>query len=215
MTASHEALIRSVTQVAAVPLVPEVTLNLLMPDHPLWTATPDEARAHGLDLPYWAFAWPGGQALARWLLDHPELVRGRSVIDLGSGCAIEGVAARLAGASRVVCIDADPVAAVACSLNARLNGVELEVRVGDALAELPLSGALVLAGDFTFEPSLASRLAEWLARTPGCDVLLGDARRVPLPFSVELLGSVLAPFDGDPRGRSVPWPVDVLRVATR
>ncbi|MCA2980494.1 MAG: 50S ribosomal protein L11 methyltransferase [Myxococcaceae bacterium] len=125
-----------------------------MPSSPLWHATPEEAAALGLAQPYWAVAWPGGQALARWVLDHPEAVAGRRVLDVGSGGAIEGLAAAKAGAAVVVCADVDPVAAVVASMNAALNGLDgrgTSVRgpggaVGDLAADAPAAAAPVGGG---------------------------------------------------------------------
>lgn len=109
------------TRAASPTLVPEVTLHLLTPDSPHWHASDPSA----LGWPYWAVAWPGGQALARYVLDHPETVRGRRVLDFGSGGAVEGLAAAMAGAASVLCADIDPLAAEAAHANAGLNGVRL------------------------------------------------------------------------------------------
>lgn len=107
------------TRVATPTLVPEIRLHLLTPDSPHWHASDPQA----LGWPYWAVAWPGGQALARYVLDHPEVVRGRRVLDFGSGGAVEGIAAMKAGALSVLCADVDPLAAEAARANAALNGV--------------------------------------------------------------------------------------------
>lgn len=201
--------VRSLTRLGAVPLVPEVMLHLLMPDHPLWAGTPADAEALGVPMPYWAFAWPGGQALARWILDHPSLVRGRRVLDLGCGGAIEAIAAAKAGAAQVRCVDLDPYAVCAARLNAMANDVSLVAAVGDAL-ELDVGEAeVVLVGDLSFEPGITRTLEAWIARHP-VEVVMGDAGRVPLSGEYEVLGRLQAPFDGDPRG-SVPWTVTILR----
>lgn len=211
-----EALIRSVTEVASVPLVPEVRLHLLMPSHALWRASPDEAKAHGLDMPYWAFAWPGGQALARWVLDHDESVRGRRVLDVGSGGAIEGVAAALRGA-HVTCVDVDAVANVCATLNANENGVSLETLTLAPLARAAESFDcdVVLVGDLTFDESITARLLPWLEahHALGRVVLVGDAGRVPIPSRFEVVGSFAAPFDGNPEG-STNWSVQVRCLRT-
>ncbi len=204
-----QELVRSATRLATVPLVPEVKLHLLMPDHPLWHATPEEAAREGLVMPYWAVAWPGGQLLARWILDHPHFVRGKRVLDVGCGGAIEGLAAALAGAAQVACLDLDPLAIAAVTLNAEANGVSLEARVGDVLEALVADVDVVLVGDLSFEVDFTRRLEAWIARSTA-EVLLGDAGRVPLTLAVECLAEGQAPFDGDPRG-SVPWTVRVVR----
>jgi predicted nicotinamide N-methyase len=207
-----------VTEVASVPLVPEVRLHLLMPTSPLWHATPDEAARAGLVMPYWAVAWPGGQALARWVLDHPSLVAGQRVLDVGSGGGIEAVAAAKAGAARVVCADVDPVAGEALMLNAALNGVELEAFTQDLLDRPPgaLDAEVVLVGDVTFDEAITERLVPWLRAHAalGRTVLVGDAGRVPLPADFVALGTHAAPFDGNPLG-STDWRVTVRRLGTR
>jgi predicted nicotinamide N-methyase len=202
----------AVTDVASVPLVPELRLHLLMPTHPLWRATPEEAEAQGLRMPYWAVAWPGGQALARWVLDHPELVAGRAVLDIGSGGAIEGLAAARVGARAVQCWDLDPLAAEAAQLNGVLNGVLLETVVDDPLARSPveLSGEVLLVGDLTFDEAIVTRLVPWLRAHVelGRTVLLGDAGRVALPPDFIAVGRHAAPFDGNPQG-STDWMVTI------
>lgn len=212
MTREAEALVRSVTQLSSVPLVPELRLHLLMPSSPLWRATPEEARLQGLELPYWAFAWPGGQALARWVLDHRETVHGKRVLDVGSGGAIEALAAMTSGATSVVCADVDPVAAIAAQLNATANGVTLETATVDVLTRSAASFDcdLVLVGDLTFDEALTARLVPWLEahHALGRTVLVGDAGRVVLPSDFEAIGGHSAPFDGNPEG-STNWFVQV------
>lgn len=211
----QRTLIGSVAAVSSVPLVPELELHLLPPTHPLWHASPEEAARHGLDMPFWAFAWPGGQALARWVLDHPDLVRGRRVLDVGSGGAIEGLAARLAGAAGVVCADVDALASRCALLNAELNGLSVETLTADVLEREPASLAcdVVLVGDLSFDEAITARLVPWLRahRALGRDVLVGDAGRVALPADFVELGAHEAPFDGNPSG-SVSWRISVRRV---
>jgi len=211
-TLAIDALIRSVTEVATVPLVPELRLHLLMPSHPLWRATPAEASAQGLELPYWAFAWPGGQALARWVLDHPPAVLGKRVLDVGSGGAIEGLAALKAGAAHVTCADVDVMASVCATMNAAQNHGSLEVLTTDVL-ERP-AGAfdcdVVLLGDLTFDEAITARLVPWLLahHALGRAVLVGDAGRVRLPEAFVEVATYQAPFDGNPTG-STDWPISV------
>src|SRR5215208_2317794 len=111
------------TEIKRPPLVPEIALHLATEVTPIWQATEESLSRGGVPPPYWAFAWAGGQALARFLLDHPEMVRGREVLDIGSGSGIVAIAAAKAGASRVVAAEIDPVAAAAIAMNAPLNGV--------------------------------------------------------------------------------------------
>jgi predicted nicotinamide N-methyase len=146
-------------------------------------------------LPFWAFPWVGGLALARFLLDEPGQVRGRSVIDIGTGsglCAI--VAARL-GASDVVAVDVDPLATAAAELNARLNGVRPTIVRRDILGDPPPSANLVLAGDIAYEGLMASRMEGWLrhAARLGAVVLIGDPGRRHLPAGLDRLATYDVP----------------------
>src|SRR5438552_2479290 len=122
-TIDRAAFIRSHTSILAPPLVPEIRLHLAHEAVPLWQKTEEELGQMGLPPPFWAFAWAGGQALARYVLDNDEIVRGRSVIDLASGSGLVGIAAAKAGATRVIAADIDRFAAEAIALNAVLNGV--------------------------------------------------------------------------------------------
>ncbi|HZY03191.1 MAG TPA: 50S ribosomal protein L11 methyltransferase [Anaeromyxobacteraceae bacterium] len=174
--------IRARTAPAPVPLAPEISLYTATELTPLWRAT--SAELEGWDpSPYWAFPWAGGQALARFLLDHPEAVRGRRVFDFASGSGIGAIAAMRAGASRAVAADLDPMCQAAVQLNAGLNRVEVGFRPGDAIGD-PLEGFdLVLAGDVFYERSLADRALAWfraLARR-GVRVLAGDPGRLYSP----------------------------------
>jgi predicted nicotinamide N-methyase len=174
--------IRARTAPAPVPLAPEISLYTATELTPLWRAT--SAELEGWDpSPYWAFPWVGGQALARFLLDHPEAVRGRSVFDFASGSGVGAIAAMRAGASRAVAADLDPMCQAAVQLNAGLNRVEVGFRPGDAIGD-PLEGFdLVLAGDVFYERSLAERAVAWfraLARR-GARVLAGDPGRLYSP----------------------------------
>lgn len=188
-------------------LVPELPLWLLPPDAPAWSH--DDPAALGW--PYWAFAWPGGQALARAVLDAPELVAGRRVLDFGSGCGVEGLAALRAGAASVCCADVDPYARRAARRNAEALGLRVETTEADLLGH---AGAwdVVLAGDVCFEPRLAAAVMAWLRREAarGVRVLVGDPGRVEVDRSgYTRLGTWRAPFDGDPRGAAL-WDTQVL-----
>jgi predicted nicotinamide N-methyase len=145
--------------------------------------------------PYWAFAWPGGQALAAHLLAHRKLVEDRRFIDIGSGSGIAAIAALLAGARSALAVDVDPLAEIAARLNAQANGVSLATTTDDLLGR-PIDADVVLIGDLVYEPELMSRVTGFLerARRSGAVVLLADrttARRPPLPF--ELLAEYVAP----------------------
>lgn len=198
------------TRPASPTLVPEVTLHLLTPDSPHWHASDPQA----LGWPYWAVAWPGGQALARYVLDHPETVRGRRVLDFGSGGAVEGLAAAKAGAASVLCADIDPRAADAARANAALNGVTLDTTIDDLIGTPRGAWDVVLAGDVCFEPAFAARVLAWLRAlaAEGCLVLLGDPSRVALATeALEDLAAYDAPHDGDLRALTR-WTTRVARV---
>jgi predicted nicotinamide N-methyase len=190
-------------------LVPELRLWLLPPDSPLWHASSPEA--HGW--PYWAFAWPGGQALARYLLDHPATARGRRVLAFGAGGGVEAVAAMRAGALQALCADLDPTACEVAQDNAALAGVALATTTLDLVGSSP-EAELMLVGDACYEPALAARVGPWLRAQAarGLEVLVGDPGRVPLALPGEVLATYPAPFDGDPRGGQL-WPTTVTRVA--
>lgn len=133
--------------------------------------------------PYWAHWWGGGLALARFLLDRPERVRGRSVLDLGTGSGLVAIAAAMAGAERVEAWDVDPYAVLACRLNAADNGVVVDARLGDPLGGEPPDAAVVLVGDLFYESALAGRVTAFLERCvgAGAEVLVGDPWRPHLP----------------------------------
>ncbi len=180
------AFITAQTRVRPASLVPEISLHLADQVTPLWHASEAELERNNLPPPYWAFAWPGGQALARHLLDHPALARGKRVLDFAAGCGIAAIAAAKTGGT-VTAAEIDRVAAAAMRLNAALNQVTLEIVVEDVTAR-PLSGTapawdLVLAGDVFYERPMAERVEPWLrglARA-GATVLVADPGRAYLP----------------------------------
>lgn len=147
---------------------------------PLWEEL-ESAFGAGQDPPYWAWSWPGSQALARYLLDHPETVQDREVLDLGAGNGLSAVAARLAGARAVLANDVDPLAAAMASLTASLNGVEMECGAEDLLDSDPVAGRfeVILVGDLFYSADLARRAGGWLRRTlgQGTLVLVGEPGR--------------------------------------
>lgn len=156
-------------------IVPEIELRLCDDIVVLWKVTGEDAPP-----PFWAVAWLGGQALARYVLDHPDLVRGHRVLDLGSGSGLVAIAASMAGASSVLAADIDPLSATAIALNAAANGVTLDVTVDDLLDTEPPDVEVVLAGDVWYEQGTAERITAWLARSRAT-VLLGDPGRAYLP----------------------------------
>jgi predicted nicotinamide N-methyase len=174
------------TQLRSVPLVPDIRLHLASDPISLWQRTELTSGRTGLDPPFWAFAWAGGLALARYLLDHPEMVRGRHAIDIASGSGVVGIAAAIAGAAAVTAYDIDPVAAVAIRMNAAANDVTVPAVCADVLDQdnLPASGAeLVLIADAFYERDLAGKVTKLAerGRARGAAVLVGDFGRAYLP----------------------------------
>ena len=181
MNSHHAAFIRRETAVASPPLVPELRLHLASEITPIWRATEAALAREGVDPPYWAFAWPGGQATARHLLDRPELVAGKTVLDFAAGSGLAAIAAARAGAIAEA-NDIDPVAAVAIGLNAALNKVSVAVTIDD-LTGGPCRWQAVLAGDVCYEKPMAERVFPWLQRcaAAGALVLMADPGRAYLP----------------------------------
>lgn len=181
----RENFIRRNTAVAAPPLVPEIRLHLATEVTPIWQATEAVLERHGLPPPFWAFAWAGGQALARYLLDHRSEVAGRDVLDFGAGSGIVAIAAALAGAARVTAAEIDSFAVAVITLNAALNGVAVAVTTADLLAEKAPFHNLVVAADVCYERPMARDVTEWLQRcaAEGSLVLLADPGRAYAPRS--------------------------------
>jgi predicted nicotinamide N-methyase len=171
------------TRLLAVPLVPEIRLHLAEESLAIWRSTEEELGRLNVPPPWWAFAWAGGQAVARYVLDHPSLAAGRNVLDLGAGSGLVGIAAMRAGASQVVAADTDPFALAAIGLNAAVNGVVVEATGNDLLAAPPSGFDLVLVGDLFYERTLAERVLTFLraADAQGATVLVGDPRRSYFP----------------------------------
>jgi predicted nicotinamide N-methyase len=177
------AFVRHNTAISAPPLVPEIRLHLATEVTPIWQATEELLARTGLPPPFWAFAWAGGQALARYLLDHREHVVGRSVLDFGAGSGLVAIAAAAAGAARVLAADTDHFAAAAIAINATLNGVSLEVTTADLIGTLDPRWQVVTAGDVCYEQPMAESIIPWLRFLVqrGRLVLLGDPGRAYLP----------------------------------
>jgi predicted nicotinamide N-methyase len=181
LPADPEGFIRANTALEAPAMVPEFKLWLASEYVPIWQATEDWLEEHNVDPPYWAFCWPGGQAVARYLLDHPDLVRGKRVIDFAAGSGVSSLAAVRAGAQSVVANDIDALSLVAARLNAEANGLALETSQEDWLVgpEGAPQADVILAGDVCYEREMSQRTLDWLcghARL-GRLVLLGDPGR--------------------------------------
>jgi predicted nicotinamide N-methyase len=176
------AFIRAETRLRPVPHAPEIQLHVADEATELWQRTEEELGSIGLPPPFWAFAWAGGQALARYVLDHPDEVRGRSVLDFASGSGLVAIAAARAGAAQVLACDIDPFAIAAIRLNAAANGVAIDP------IQVDLVGGdggwdAVLAGDICYENDLARRAVDWFSNLTrrGATVLIGDPGRSYLP----------------------------------
>jgi len=184
VTADPADFVRRNTAVGRPPLVPEIALHLATEVTPLWQATEESLSRFGTPPPFWAFAWAGGQALARYLLDNPDLVAGREVLDIGSGSGIVAIAAAMAGAAAVTAAEIDPFAAAAIALNAPLNGVALKIETRDLLDRAAAGWGVALAGDICYEEPMSSRavaLLRRIAARTGRLALLGDPGRAYLP----------------------------------
>ena len=178
------------TQPARMPLLPEIELRLAPDSVLLWDKIERNFTGRRVGAPYWAFAWAGGQALARYILDHPDLVAGRRVLDIASGSGLVAIAAAKAGAKHVIANDVDLLSVVALSINAGVNNSPIEANSADLLADdSPLDPAnidVLLLGDVFYEPDLGSRACALMqrCRAAGCLVLSGDPGRALLPANL-------------------------------
>ena len=183
MALDAAAFVRRNTVVAAPSLVPEIRLHLASEVTPIWQASEEALAQQGVPPPFWAFAWAGGQALARYLLDRPQLVRGAGILDFGAGSGIVAIAAAKAGAAPVAAAEIDTIGAAAIALNAALNEVEVRVTAADPLTAPAEFWPVVTAGDVCYERPMADRVTAWLRRcaAAGSHVLLADPGRAYLP----------------------------------
>jgi len=176
------AFIRAETRLLPVPHTPEIALHVADEATELWQRTEEELGEIGLPPPFWAFAWAGGQALSRYILDNPETVRGRRVLDFASGSGLVAIAAMKAGAAEVTACDIDGFAIAAIQLNAEANGVQVTPVQADLIGQ-DHGWETILAGDICYERDLAERVIEWLFALSrrGATVLIGDPGRSYLP----------------------------------
>ncbi|MDX5331941.1 MAG: methyltransferase [Caulobacteraceae bacterium] len=179
----RRAFILANTRPQTPPHTPELTLHLADEITPIWRMTEEALEKIGLPPPFWAFAWAGGQALARYVLDNPHIVAGKRVIDFASGSGIVAVAAAWAGAAQVLAADIDPFCGAALAVNATANGVTCDFTDADLLEAPPPAVDVILAGDICYEKPLAQRVMDWLwqARRRGAVVLIGDPGRSYFP----------------------------------
>ena len=178
----REAFIRAHTRLLPVPHAPELSLHVAEEATELWQKTEDELAVIGLPPPFWAFAWAGGQALARYLLDHAQIVAGRRVLDFASGSGLVAIAAAKMGAGPVEACDIDGFAAAAISINAAANGVAVLPRCEDLIGR-DEGWEVICAGDVCYEREMAERVIDWLSglSARGATVLIGDPGRSYLP----------------------------------
>jgi predicted nicotinamide N-methyase len=174
--------IRAHTEIGRAALVPEIALHLASEITPIWRATEEWLRQQNIEPPFWAFAWPGGQATARHLLDHPETVRGKRILDFAAGCGIAAIAASMSGAAEVEAAEIDPLARAACRLNAVLNGVRIATPGGDVVGDAR-RWDMILCGDVCYEAPMTAHILPWLRRmaAEGAEVWLADPGRAYLP----------------------------------
>ena len=170
------------TSIFSPPHVPEVRLHLADEAHDLWHKTEEELDQSGLPPPFWAFAWAGGQGLARFVLDNPGTVRGKRVIDFASGSGLVGIAAIMAGASEATCADIDPYAFEAAQLNASLNNMSVSPVCRNLIGGMP-EADVILAGDVFYDRQFAAELTPWFEALAarGVDIVVGDPGRAYLP----------------------------------
>jgi predicted nicotinamide N-methyase len=207
---SRKAFIRANTVLRAPPIVPEVQLHLASEVMNLWNETEALSAAHiagvaTLPPPYWAFAWPGGQAMARYILDHADEFAGKSVLDFGAGSGLVAIAAAKGGAVPVIASDIDPLAFAAIELNAEANTVFIEPIANDLIGTNGRWNA-VLAGDMCYERPLAERLTAWLRTlaAEGTRVLIGDPGRNYFPQGgIERLATYSVPTPRDLEDRDI------------
>ncbi|HLN24038.1 MAG TPA: 50S ribosomal protein L11 methyltransferase, partial [Patescibacteria group bacterium] len=158
------AFIRANTVLSQPPVCPEITLYLATEITPLWEATEAFLAEKNLPPPFWAFAWVGGQALSRYVLDNPDLVAGKRVLDFAAGCGMTAIAAALCGAARSEAAEIDAVAAASITVNAEVNGVQVEVLLDDVLERTDCPWDVVMAGDVCYERPMAEKVFAWLRR---------------------------------------------------
>jgi predicted nicotinamide N-methyase len=177
-----EEFVSAQTAISRAPLVPEIALHLASEITPIWQATEAWLADQNIEPPFWAFAWPGGQALARAVLDNPALVSGKRVLDFAAGCGIAAIAAAQAGAVMVEAAEIDPLALAAVRLNAALNGVAVATPPGDVVGA-PCRWDVIFAGDVCYEAPMTAHILPWLRGlvAAGAEVLIADPGRAYLP----------------------------------
>jgi predicted nicotinamide N-methyase len=182
LSGDPEAFLHAHTILDRAPLVPEIALHLATQITPIWRATEAWLDTEGIEPPFWAFAWPGSQALARMVLDDPAMVRGRRVLDFAAGCGLAAIACAMAGARSVEAAEIDPLAVAATRLNAAANGVAVMAELGDVVGA-QCRWDVILCGDVCYERPMTAHVLPWLRRmaADGAEVLVADPGRAYLP----------------------------------
>ena len=189
----HAEFIQANTILSAPPMLPELWLHLASSVVPFWQATETWLAEVNVQAPFWAFPWPGGQALARFLLDNPSLVRGRRVLDFAAGSGVAAIAAALSGAASVEVADIDPMALSAAALNARVNGADITVLEDDVVGA-PCRWDLILAGDVFYEAPMTGRILPWLRiMARQTEIWTADPGRAYLPEGLEPICAYTVP----------------------
>lgn len=183
MIKDKTAFIRDNTKLLAPPLVPEIKLHLAEESLPIWLKTEEELGEINVPPPFWAFAWAGGQALARYLLDNPGVVAGKTVLDLGCGSGLTAIAPMLAGARSALAADIDELALVATRLNAAVNGVVVKTTSADLLSGAPKPFDVTLVGDLFYERAMSEHVLAYIeaAAKGGSLIMIGDPQRNYFP----------------------------------
>ncbi|MDD3371401.1 MAG: methyltransferase [Alphaproteobacteria bacterium] len=198
--------IRAQTQVLSPAIVPELRLHLATEVMPLWQKTEEALREDGVQPPFWAFAWPGGQGVARYILDNPEIVAGRRVLDLASGSGLIAIAAMKAGAKSAMAVDIDRLALEACGLNAGLNAVSIRTCEQIDFARPYRNADAIFAGDICYQQAMSTTLLRWLRICVEADipVLIGDPGRAYVPErGLQKLASYEVPTSRDLEDKDV------------
>lgn len=178
---SPENFVAANTVLSVAPLVPEISMYLASELTPIWQATEDWLREKNIEPPFWAFAWPGGQALARHILDHPEMVAGKRVLDFAAGCGIAAIAAARAGATAVEAAEIDPLAIAAIHRNAAANHVSITAATRDVIGDA-CRWDLILCGDVCYEAPMTGHILPWLrGMAHTAEVWIADPGRAYLP----------------------------------
>ncbi len=186
--------VRANTVLGHAPLVPEIALHLAAEITPIWQASEAWLQENNVEPPFWAFAWPGGQALARHVLDHPAQVRGRRVLDFAAGCGIAAIACAMSGAALAEAAEIDALAVAATLANAEANGVTVQALTADVVGQ-PCRWDLILCGDVCYEAPMTRHIMPWLRRmAAACEVWIADPGRAYLPEDgLAPLGEYLVP----------------------